>query len=167
MAEVALHFEAYMHDHFGPLHTLLAQVSRVDTTLHSAAAEIKALTQQMLQQEGVPWHSVDALDQRLLDFLTTSHLKRERLTEVVERLYRQDGTEEHFEMALAMSPTVSVPEALDNIDLLVAARLCALQNVPVPPHIDSAAEPAGHHQPELLRRLQGAPCPEPGPASPA
>ncbi len=145
MAEVALHFETYMRDHFGPLQTLLAQVSRVDTTLHSAVAEIEALTQQMLQQEGVPWHSVDALDQRLLDFLTTSHLKRERLTEVVERLYQQDGTEEHFEMALAMGPTVSVPEALDNIALLVAARLCALQNAPAPSHIDSAAEQRQAH----------------------
>src|SRR5262249_13761886 len=140
MADVALHFEAYMRDHFGPLQTLLAQVSRVDTTLHSAVAEIEALTQQMLQQEGVPWHSVDVLDQRLLDFLTTSHLKRERLTEVMERLYRQDGTEEHFEMALSLGTSVSVPEALDNIDLLVAARLCALQHVPTPSHVDPAAE---------------------------
>src|SRR5262249_7391120 len=140
MAAVALHFEAYMRDHFGPLQTLLGQVSRVDTTLHSAVVEIEALTQQMLQQEGVPWHSVDALDQRLLDFLTTSHLKRERLTEVVERLYRQDGTEEHLEMALAMGRTVSVPEALDNINLLVEARLGALQHVPASPHVDSAAE---------------------------
>jgi formylglycine-generating enzyme required for sulfatase activity len=147
MADVALHFEAYMRDHFGPLQTLLAQVSRVDTTLHGAVAEIEALTQQMLRQEGVPWHSVDALDQRLLDFLTTSHLKRERLAEVMEHLYRQDGTEEHFEMALAMGPTISVPEALDNIDLLVEARLCALQHVPAPPHGDSAAEqrPAPHN----------------------
>jgi hypothetical protein len=53
MAEVAMHFEAYMRDHFGPLQTLLAQVSRVDTTLHSAVAEIETLTLQMLQQEGV------------------------------------------------------------------------------------------------------------------
>jgi formylglycine-generating enzyme required for sulfatase activity len=150
MADVALHFEAYMRGHFGPLQTLLAQVSRVDTTLHSAVAEIEALTQQMLQQEGVPWHGVDALDQRLLDFLTTSHLKRERLTEVVERLNRQDGTEEHLEMALAMGPTVSVPEALDNIDLLIAARLCALQRGPAPPHVDPAAgQRPAHHSPNL------------------
>jgi formylglycine-generating enzyme required for sulfatase activity len=160
MAAVALHFEAYMRDHFGPLQTLLAQVSRVDTTLHSAVAEIEALTQQMLQQEGVPWHSVDALDQRLLDFLTTSHLKRERLTEVVERLYRQDGTEEHFEVALAMGPTVSVPEALDNIDLLVEARLCALRNVPALPHVDAAAEPRQEHHSLSLART--SPVARPG-----
>jgi len=159
MAAVALHFEVYMRDHFGPLQTLLAQVSRVDTTLHSAVAEIEALTQQMLQ-EGVSWHSVDALDQRLLDFLTTSHLKRERLTEVVECLYRQDGTEEHFEMALAMGPTVSVPEALDNIDLLVAARLCALQNVPVPAHVGSVAEPRQAHPSLSLARV--SPLARPG-----
>ena len=53
MAEVALHFEAYIRNHFGPLQTLLEQVSRVDTTLHSAVAEIEAITQQMLQQESV------------------------------------------------------------------------------------------------------------------
>jgi formylglycine-generating enzyme required for sulfatase activity len=152
MAEVALHFESYMRDHFGPLQTLLAQVSRVDTTLHSAVAEIETLTQQMLQQEGVSWHSEEALDQRLLDFLTTGHLKRERVTEVVERLDRQDGTEEHFEMALAMGPSVSVPEALDNIDLLVAARLSALQHMPAPPYVDAAAEQRqAHHSLSLAR----------------
>jgi hypothetical protein len=75
MAEVALHFEAYIRNHFGPLQTLLEQVSRVDTTLHSAVAEIEAITQQMLQQESVPWQNEDARDQRVLDFLTTSHLK--------------------------------------------------------------------------------------------
>src|SRR5437667_63094 len=53
MAEVALHFEEYIRNHFGPLQTLLEQVSRVDTTLHSAVAEIEAITQQMLQQESV------------------------------------------------------------------------------------------------------------------
>jgi hypothetical protein len=31
------------------------------------------------------------MDQRVLDFLTTSHLKRERLVEVLERLHQQDG----------------------------------------------------------------------------
>ena len=160
MAEVALHFEAYMRDHFGPLQTLLEQVSRVDTTLHSAVAEIETLTEQMLQQESVSWHSVDALDQRLLDFLTMSYLKRERLAEVVERLYRQDGTEEHFEVALAMGTSVSVPEALDNIDLLVEARLCALQNVPVPPHADSAAEPRQEHHSLSLARVSPVARPE-------
>jgi formylglycine-generating enzyme required for sulfatase activity len=152
MAEVAMHFESYIRDHFGPLQTLLAQVSRVDTTLHSAVAEIETLTQQMLQQEGLSWHSGDALDQRLLDFLTTSHVKRERLTEVVERLYQQDGTEEHFEMALAMGPSISVPAALDNIDLLVAARLSALQHMAAPPHVDAAAEQRqAHHSLSLAR----------------
>jgi formylglycine-generating enzyme required for sulfatase activity len=163
MAEVALHFESYMRNHFGPLQTLLAQVSRVDTTLHSAVAEIEALTQQMLQQEGVSWHNVDALDQRLLDFLTTGHLKRERLTEVIERLYRQDGTEEHFEMALAMGPTVSVPEALDNIDLLVAARLRALQHLPAPSHVDAAAEQRQAHHSLSLARV--SPVARPGESS--
>jgi len=153
MAEVALHFEVYMRDHFGPLQTLLAQVTRVDTTLHSAVAEIEALTQQMLQQEGVSWHNVDALDQRLLDFLTTSHLQRERLTEVVERLYQQDGTEEHFEMALAMGPTISVSEALDNIDLLVEARLHTLQHMPTPPHVDPAIEQRQAHRSLSLARV--------------
>jgi formylglycine-generating enzyme required for sulfatase activity len=114
-------------------------------------AEIETLTQQMLQQEGVSWQTGDALDQRLLDFLTTGHLKRERLTEVIARLDRQDGTEEHFEMALAMGPSLSVPEALDNIDLLVAARLRAL-HMPAPPHVDAAAEQKqAHHSLSLAR----------------
>src|SRR5215471_5889352 len=131
MAEVALHFEAYIRNHFGPLQTLLDQVSRVDTTLHSAVAEIEVITQQMLQQESVTWHTEDAIDQRVLDFLTTSHLKRERLVEVLERLHQQDGVEEHVDIALATGDAVSVLEALDNIELLVQTRLLTLQHLPV------------------------------------
>jgi formylglycine-generating enzyme required for sulfatase activity len=131
MAEVALHFEAYIRNHFGPLQTLLDQVSRVDTTLHSAVAEIEVITQQMLQQESVTWHTEDAMDQRVLDFLTTSHLKRERLVEVLERLHQQDGVEEHVDIALATGDAVSVLEALDNIELLVQTRLLTLQHLSV------------------------------------
>src|SRR5262245_27542250 len=131
MAEVALHFEAYIRNHFGPLQTLLDQVSRVDTTLHSAVAENEVITQQMLQQESVTWHTEDAIDQRVLDFLTTSHLKRERLVEVLERLHQQDGVEEHVDIALATGDAVSVLEALDNIELLVQTRLLTLQYLPV------------------------------------
>ena len=71
------------------------------------------------------------MDQRVLDFLTTSHLKRERLVEVLERLHQQDGVEEHVDIALATGDAVSVLEALDNIELLVEARLLTLQHLPV------------------------------------
>ena len=94
MAEVALNFEQVMHDHFGPLQGLLEQVVKADASLHKAVAEIEAITGQMLRQSMVPWSSSDAFNVLLMDFLTASTLKRERLTQLLERIDRQDGTEE-------------------------------------------------------------------------
>lgn len=125
MAEVALNFEQYMRDHFGPLQGLLEQVVKADANLHKAVVEIEEITRQMLRQDTLPWLGSDTLDQRMLHFLTTSTLKRERLVEVLERIERQDGTEEALEVELATggSTQLSVLEALANIELLIDVRL--------------------------------------------
>jgi hypothetical protein len=125
MAEVALNFEHYMRDHFGPLQGLLAQVVKADESLHKAVAEIETLTQQMLRQSVIPLPESEAFDLRMLRFLTASTLKRERLVEVLERIERQDGAEEVLDIALATSSStaLSVHEMLDNIELLIAVRL--------------------------------------------
>jgi len=121
MAEVALNFEQYMRDHFGPLQGLLELVVKADASLHKAVVEIEEITRQMLQEGVVPWLGSDTLDKRMLHFLTTSTLKRERLVEVLQRIERQDGTEEALDVELAASgsPTISILEALDNIGLLI------------------------------------------------
>jgi len=128
MAAVALNFEQYMRDHFGPLQGLLEQVVKADASLHKAVAEIEELTRQMLRQGTVLEPGCDTLDQRLLHFLTTSTLKRERLAEVLERIAREDGTEEALDVELAASGSTatSVLEALDNITLLIEVRLAPL-----------------------------------------
>ena len=134
MAEVALNFEQYMRDHFGPLQGLLEQVVKADASLHRAVVEIEEITRQMLQQGPMPWLGSNTLDQRLLHFLTTSTLKRERLVEVLERIARQDGTEAALDVELATrgSALISVLEALDNIDLLIDVRLTPLVSMPLP-----------------------------------
>ena len=134
MAEVALNFEQYMRDHFGPLQGLLEQVVKADDSLHKAVAEIEEITRQMLRQGTVPWFGSDVLDQRMLHFLTMSTLKRERLVEVLERLERQDGTKEALDVELATesSPAISVLDALGNIELLIDMRLAPCVPAPRP-----------------------------------
>src|SRR5262249_4774280 len=134
MAEVSLNFEQYMRDHFGPLQGLLEQVVKADASLHRAVVEIEEITLQMLQQGPMPWLGSNTLDQRILHFLTTSTLKRERLVEVLERIARQDGTEAALDIELATSGSalISVLEALDNIDLLIDVRLPPLVSMPLP-----------------------------------
>jgi formylglycine-generating enzyme required for sulfatase activity len=125
MAEVALNFEQYMRDHFGPLQGLLEQVVKADESLHKAVAEIEMITRQMLRQSVVSLPESDPFDLRMLHFLTTGTLKRERLVEVLERIERQDGTEEALDIELATSGSTALPvhELLDNIELLIAVRL--------------------------------------------
>jgi len=135
MAEVAVHFEAYMRDHLGPLQGLLEQVVRVDSDLHRAVAEIEDLTRQLVQQQRLtPLPGSELLDERWLTFLTAGQLKKERLAEMWERLGRQDGALEAFEIdieASASSAGSPVLTALDNIHTLVEVRLAPLAPAPV------------------------------------
>jgi len=100
----------------------------------------------MLRQSLVPWSSSEAFDLRLLHFLTASTLKRERLTEILERIERQDGTEEVLDVELATSGStaISVQEALNNIELLIDLRLTPLVPDPllseVAPELHSTSE---------------------------
>jgi len=133
--EVAVHFEAYMRDHLGPLQGILEQVVRVDSDLHRAVAEIEDLTRQlMLQQHLAPLPGSELLDERWLTLLTVGQLKKERLEEMWKRLEQQDGDLEALEidiatsMASAASPVLT---ALDNIRTLVEVRLAPLAPAPV------------------------------------
>jgi formylglycine-generating enzyme required for sulfatase activity len=134
MAEVAVHFEAYMRDHLGPLQGILEQVIRVDSDLHRAVAEIEDLTRQLLQQHLTPLPGSERLDERWLAFLTAGQLKKERLEEMWERLKRQDGDLEALEIDMATSVSCAsspVLTALDNIRTLVEMRLAPLVPAPV------------------------------------
>jgi len=135
MAEVAVHFEAYMRDHLGSLQGLLEQVVRVDSDLHRAVAEIEDLTRQLVQQQHLtPLPGSELLDERWLTLLTAGQLKKERLEEMWERLERQDGDLEALEIDMATSASGAaspVFTALDNIRTLVEVRLAPLAPAPV------------------------------------
>jgi formylglycine-generating enzyme required for sulfatase activity len=135
MAEVAVHFEAYMRDHLGPLQGILEQVVRMDSDLHRAVVEIEDLTRQLVQQQHLtPLPGSELLDERWLTFLTAGQLKKERLEEMWERLERQDGDLEALEISMttsASSAASPVLTALDNIRTLVEVRLAPLVPAPV------------------------------------
>jgi formylglycine-generating enzyme required for sulfatase activity len=135
MAEVAVHFEAYMRDHLGPLQGILEQVVCVDSDLHRAVAEIEDLTRQLVQQQHVTsLPGSERLDERWLTLLTAGQLKKERLEEMWKRLERQDGDLEALEIDMATSVSTAaspVLTALDNIRTLVEVRLAPLVPAPV------------------------------------
>lgn len=130
MAEAALEFEGFMRKHLGPLQHLLDQVVKVDQSLHRAVTEIEDITQQMQQQGAVlssdlATHELTSFDRRVLDFLILGELNKEQVSELCTRLEQQDaGWEGDF--ALDASSTDPVGHALDNIQLLVDARLTPL-----------------------------------------
>lgn len=126
MAQVAQHFEAHLRDHLGPLQHLIEQVVQVDSSLHRTVEEIETLTRQMAAPQGLPVPGSAALDERLLDFLTRSQVKKERLLEVWEQWERDDGAAEALDMEIASagpSPLSPVLTALDNLEVLVEARM--------------------------------------------
>jgi formylglycine-generating enzyme required for sulfatase activity len=149
MAEVAVHFEAYMRDHLGPLQGILEQVIRVDSDLHRAVVEIEGLTRQLVQQHLTPLPGSELLDERWLTFLTAGQLKKERLEEMWERLEQQDGDLEALEIDLATSASSAaspVLTALDNIRTLVEVRLAPLVPAPMtvaPKMAEGASRPRG------------------------
>jgi len=144
MAEVAVHFEAYMRDHLGPLQGILEQVVRMDSDLHRAVVEIEDLTRQLVQQQHLtPLPGSELLDERLLTFLTASQLKKEHLEEMWECLERQDGDLEALEISMATSASSAaspVLTALDNIRTLVEVRLAGLMTI-APEMVRGASRP--------------------------
>jgi len=135
MAQVALEFEGYMRQHLGPLQDLLDQVVQVDDALHSTVTEIEVITQRMLQQGGLLLPAdlapeLTPFDTYILAFLTSGQLKKERLSEVWERLEHQHDCDIAIDMELALTAETStghpVLDALDNIQTLVDMRLTPL-----------------------------------------
>src|SRR5262249_25087215 len=126
MARVAQQFERHMRDHFGPLQDLIEKVVKVDSSLHRAVEEIEALTRQIDSQSGGPLPGSEVLDERLLDFLTRSQVKKERLLEVWEKWEGEVGPAEALDIEIATSVTGAaslVLTALGNIETLIEVRL--------------------------------------------
>jgi formylglycine-generating enzyme required for sulfatase activity len=85
-------------------------------------------------------------DEQVLDFLIAGQLKKERLSEVWERLERQEGSEQAIDadivLAAGGSTANPVLDALDNIQMLIDMRL---------PSRVSGGGTAGHTRPPALK----------------
>ena len=124
MAEVALQFEDYMREHFGPLQSVLEQVVQADESLHRAVTEIETITQQMLQERSLSL--LDEIEGPWLDFLVSSRIKRERLADVLNRAEREDDVAAELDGTIATGSSATILEALDNIEVFVDLRLTPL-----------------------------------------
>ena len=141
MAEVALQFEDYMREHFGPLQSVLEQVVQADESLHRAVTEIETITQQMLQERSLSLlASADEIEGPWLDFLVSSRIKRERLADVLSRAEQEDDVAAALDGTIATGGSATILEALDNIEAFVDLRLTPL--VPEPISELPVAEPA-------------------------
>lgn len=151
MAEVALQFEGYMREHFGPLQTLLEQVVQADESLHRAVTEIETITQEMLQERSLSFLArTDNVEERWLEFLVSSHIKRDRLADILNRVEREDGVTAELDSTIAVGGSATVLETLDNIETFVDLRLTRLVPEPIAHPTDSdiaQPEPAAHAHP--------------------
>jgi chromosome segregation ATPase len=115
MAQMALHFEEYLRDYFGPLQELLAQVFQVDKSLSTAMLEIETISKDLSQNHG-------QLPESILDILVGPQLQQERLRQLAESLSLPDHHLDHFDTTLA-THRATVEDGLSNIMALVDQRL--------------------------------------------
>ena len=150
MAEVALQFEDYMREHFGPLQNVLEQVVQADESLHRAVTEIETITHQMLQERSLSLLAgADEIEGPWLDFLVSSRIKRERLEDVLNRAEREDDVAADLDGAIATGGSATILEALDNIEAFVDLRLTPLVPDEVEAQVQQAVEAA---EPEPVSR---------------
>jgi hypothetical protein len=120
MAQMALHFEEYLRDYFGPLQVLLEQVFRVDKSLSIALSEIETIAQDLGQQH-------NPLPESILDILVGPQLQTERMQQLAEQLSFDDNRFDRFETAL-ITRRASVEDGIANITMLVNSRLLQLNS---------------------------------------
>lgn len=127
MANIAVNFEEFMREYLGPFQQLIEQVTEIDHNLSGTVNEIKTLTEMMLHENGdvVTLRKSEQFQDQLLEFLIKSHVKRERLVEVVQQAQFSNSFPEVFELELAQNQinANSISVALDNIKIFVDVQL--------------------------------------------
>jgi hypothetical protein len=115
MAQMALHFEEYLRNYFGPLQELLAQVFQVDNSFTNALLEIETISKNLSQNHG-------QLPESILDILVGPQLQEDRVHQLAESLAFPDNHLDHFDTTFA-THRASVEDGLSNIMALVNRRL--------------------------------------------
>lgn len=144
MAQGALNFEEQLRECFEPLQNMLDQVSSVDQRLHNAVGEIEQITRLLTDDRSDFSRLEDGLDDqdtKMLEFLVSSHLKRDRIKEMLELISSDDGSLEEFEARLREEESPDegalIGTALDNLqcvlDLRMGPMLSSSATVILPP----------------------------------
>jgi formylglycine-generating enzyme required for sulfatase activity len=112
-AQVAIDFEYYLKDYFGPLQGLLQEVGRVDEGLAKAVGEIQALTAQL--QEGRAALVGGQGEDRVLDLLVSADLKRDQVSRLVSNLGAMGSDLHEVEAELITGNKSGVLEAVETV----------------------------------------------------
>ena len=127
MAQLALGFGDYMRDYLGPLQGLLEEVSGVDARLCEAAFEIEALADDLTRERDLAMPEPEV---RLIDFLVTARLKRDRLEEILA-LSGPAASFDEVDLAI-VTDAPSLEHVLDNIEGMVKLKLAPILGLELP-----------------------------------
>jgi hypothetical protein len=122
IAQVALTFEAYVRDYFGPLQMLIGEVAGVDTKLHRAVEEIQTLSDALMNSSSQELAPLGA-DEGFIDFLVHSSIKRDHLCALFEQGIKNVNEAVEFDMALAEGKPASISVAVQNIQSMIDVAL--------------------------------------------
>ena len=146
ITRLALDFESILRDSMGPFQTLIEEIGRVDDRIGESLADIERLSFELEQNRPDSAFTLEAPDERLLDYLVHVRLKQEAIGELLERLSDPDlGRDEP-----ALPPgEPEVETTLENVRDLLSARLAGLSGnppfppAPPPPSVGHALPPLG------------------------
>ena len=122
LTQIALNLEGYMEKFIGSFQTLLGNVTMVDKDLSGAMQEIKQIAELAMSQQPSIININDQSSQKILDFLVTSDLKKERLLDALERS-RDANNEVEFDYRLKEGVETSLEDCLENIQIYVQFEL--------------------------------------------
>ena len=128
MANVAIDFEEFMRDYFGPFQDVLEQVTQVDNRLFGAVDEIKNLTSVILtEKSGTVSILEDPEEDHMLEFLIQGNLKKERLIEVLNQPLSEDdvdvGIFNEFGNTNMETSEEGITRSLENIETFIGINL--------------------------------------------
>jgi len=119
----------YMKKFMGSFQTLLGNVANVDKELSGAMQEIKQIAEMTMNQQSATLPMNDRSSQKILDFLVSSDLKKERLVDALEQAKNLNSQVDFDQRLRDASPNLSLADCLDNIQTYVQFELKPILNV--------------------------------------